>query len=639
MRRLVVLGLVGALAFAFVGTPASRAATVSSTWPVGAQPFGLAVDESTGKVYVANSGSVVYDINNPSSGPHGVISVVDPATGSIGRILTSLTSNFVLVDSAGRRLYSSNGNIGGSTGSVDIFDLDSGASLASVPVGGLGMALDRAASRLYVCESGFLKVIDTTTFAVVDGAPAPPSAGWYSVAVDPDHHRVYVTNIQETSPKLFVLDDRDLNAAPFPIPLPTATRFAIAVDPVTKFLFVAGGQWDGQAISSAFSVIDPDTLRVVHQISIAGFALGMALATAKHRIYVSDNNGGRIYGIDDRTFQVAETINQNRFVPGLLAMHPDGRLYVGDYDSRSNVNSTLLALDLNNHAPIFQRLVLTPSSAFTGDTLHVDALATDPDLTRGASDPVSYTYEWSRNGNVLAGATSSSLDLLVAGNGDRGDTISVRVTASDGQMGTEASSSVVVADSRPAASVGLTNSAPTTNAVVSATAVGSDADNDSLSYRFVWKVNGVARQTTVGPNASDRLDLGIAGNGDHGDSVVVELVTSDGTLESAVASAGATVVNSPPTVAVSLNTTTPTTKTVLVASVVGQDPDRDGLTYVYTWKLNGVVKRTATTTSPTDRYDVSLKGNGKKGDVVTLTVTASDGTLTSPAASLSATIR
>jgi hypothetical protein len=120
--------------------------------------------------------------------------------------------------------------------------------------------------------------------------------------------------------------------------------------------------------------------------------------------------------------------------------------------------------------------------------------------------------------------------------------------------------------------------------------------------------------------------------------VVVELVVSDSTLESAVASAGASVVNSAPTGAVSLNTTTPTTKTVLLATVVGQDPDGDALTYVYTWKLNGVVKRMVTTTATTDRYDISLKGNGKKGDVITITVTATDGTLTSPAASLSARI-
>jgi DNA-binding beta-propeller fold protein YncE len=500
------------------------------------------------------------------------------------------------------------------------------------------MALDRAASRLYVCESGSIKVIDTTTFAVLASATAPMSAWWFSVAADPDRHHLYVTNIQETSPKLFVLDDRDLTTVAT-IPLATATRFAITVDPVTKFVLVAGGQWDGQAFTSAFSVIDPDTLSVTHQTSLPGFALGIALAPARHRIYVTDNNGWRIYGIDDRTFEVAETINQDWFDPGLLVMHPDGRLYVGDYDSRSNVNSSLVALDLDNHAPVFQSVTLTPTTAFTGDTLHVDALATDPDLSRGGSASITYAYEWSRNGTPIAGATASTLDLSVAGNGDRGDTIGVRVTASDGQLSTDASTSVVVSDSAPSAAVKLSNTVPATNVVVSATATASDPDNDPLSYRFVWKVNGVVRRVTPGPAATDSFDLGVMGNGDHGDVVIVEVVASDGTLDSAVATASASVINSAPTVAVSLNTTTPTTKTVLAATVVGQDPDRDALTYVYTWQLNGVVKRTVTTTATTDRYDIAVKGNGKKEDGVTVTVTASDGTLTSPAASLSATIR
>ena len=634
MRRLVGLALVGVLAFTFVGSPASRAATVSSTWPVGPQPFGLAVDEQTGKVYVANS--------EPSSGS-GVISVVDPATGSVGRIPTSLTSNLVLVDSAGRRLYSSNGNLNTNARSVDVFDLDSGATLASIPVGGFGMALDRAAGRLYVCESGSLRVIDTTTFAVVATATAPASTWWFGVAVDPDRHHLYVTNIRETSPTFFILDDRDLTTLA-EIPLATATRFAVTVDPVTHFVFVAGGQWDGQSVStptfiSALSVIDPDTFSVVHRTSMSGVAVGIALASSRHRIYVSDNNGWRLYGIDDTTFAVAETMRLP-FPPGELLMHPDGRLYVGNYDGNSHYDSTLVALDLANHAPVFESLTLTPSTVFTGDTLYANPSAFDPDFGPSlAGNPVTYTYEWLRNGNVLAGANSPSLDLSVAGNGDRGDTISVRVTASDGELATVASTSVVIANSAPTAAVSLSNSAPATNAVLSARATASDADNDPLSYRFTWRVNGVVRQTTPGPNASDSFDLGIAGNGDHGDGVVVDLVASDGTLDSAVASAGATVVNSAPTVAVSLNTTTPTTKSVLTATVLGQDIDSDGLTYVYSWQLNGVVKRTVTTTSTTDRYDLSVKGNGDKGDVVTVTVTATDGSLTSPSASVSATIR
>ena len=648
MRRLVVLGLAGALAFTFVGTPASHAATIASSWPVGAAPFGLALDQSTGKVYVANSAAVVYDIDHPSAPPHGLVSVVDPAGGSVGRILTSLTSNFVIADSASRRLYSSNATYSASQNSVDVFDLDSGAQLASLSgVGGLMPALDAPAGRLFVGGHD-LVAIDTTTDSVVMSTPAPVGGGaWFGAAVDPQLHRLYLTDGSNTDPQLFVFDDRDLSSIG-QVALGSAVRYALAVDPVRHLVFVAGFDPSGGSAATLY-VIDADTLAFVHTTAIAGFPLGIALAPGRGRVYVStvgSSSSGAIYGIDDASFEVAETMRISMFRPGLPLIHPDGRLYVANYNDLGDParnppqDSTLFALDLNNHAPVFQSLTLSPSTAFTGDTRRANAFAVDPDLSSSfAGDPVMYSYEWSRNGAVIVGATTSTLDLSVAGNGDRGDTVSVRVTASDGQLGTDASTSVVISDSAPTAAVSLSNNAPATNAVLSATAVASDPDNDPLSYRFVWKVNGVVRRTSASVNQSDSFDLGLPGNGDHGDAVAVDLVASDGALESAVATAGATIVNSAPTVAVSLNTTTPSTKMVLVATVVGTDPDLDGLTYVYTWKLNGVVKRTVTTTSTTDRYDITLKGNGKKGDMVTVTITASDGTLTSPAASLSATIR
>jgi len=647
MRRLVGFALVGALAFTFVGYSASRAATVASSWPVGAAPFGLALDGPTGKVYVANSASAVYDINNPSAPSHGLISVVDPVTSSIGRILTTQTSNFVVTDSATRRLYSSNATYAGPQSSVDVFDLDSGAQLASVSgVGGLMPALDASAGRLFVGGHG-LTVIDTASDSVIMSMPSAAGGAWFGAAVDGQRNRLFLTDASSTNPRLFVFDERDLSPIG-EIALGSTVRYALAVDPVRHLVFVAGFDPSGGSAATLY-VIDVETLAIVHTTAIGGFPLGVALAPARGRVYVStvgSSSGGAIYGIDDASFEVAETMRISQIRPGWPLIHPDGRLYVGNYNDLGDParnppqDSTLYAIDLNNHAPIFQSLTVTPSTVFTGDTLRANAFASDPDFSASlAGDPVTYTYEWSRNGTPIAGATASTLDLSVAGNGDRGDTISVRVTASDGELSTDASTSVVISDSAPSAAVRLSNTAPATNAVVSATAAASDPDNDSLSYRFVWKVNGVVRQITPGPNASDTFDLGVPGNGDHGDSVVVEVIALDGTLDSAVASAGATVVNSAPTVAVSLSTTTPTTKTVLVAIVVGQDPDRDGLTYVYSWTLNGVVKRTVTTTATTDRYDISLKGNGKKSDLVTVTVTASDGTLTSPAASLSATIR
>jgi hypothetical protein len=98
-------------------------------------------------------------------------------------------------------------------------------------------------------------------------------------------------------------------------------------------------------------------------------------------------------------------------------------------------------------------------------------------------------------------------------------------------------------------------------------------------------------------------------------------------------------VNNAPSVTVSLSSLSPKKNDTLVATAVGTDVDGDALTYTYTWHVNGVLKQATTTAAATDRFDLKVKGNGDKGDEVTLTVTASDGTLTSPAASLSAILR
>src|SRR5205807_1238058 len=125
----------------------------------------------------------------------------------------------------------------------------------------------------------------------------------------------------------------------------------------------------------------------------------------------------------------------------------------------------------------------------TNDLLAAAVTAHDPD-----GDAITLTYEWSRNGSVLAGAAGSSLDLSRPGNGDRGDTIVVRVVAGDGQASSlVASASLVVADTAPVASATLSSAAPSTSAVLTATASATDSDADPLTFTFTWKVNGLVR--------------------------------------------------------------------------------------------------------------------------------------------------
>jgi hypothetical protein len=193
---------------------------------------------------------------------------------------------------------------------------------------------------------------------------------------------------------------------------------------------------------------------------------------------------------------------------------------------------------------------------------------------------------------------------------------------------------VTVADTAPTATVVLDNTTPTTNQVVTAIATSSDADGDALTYTFTWKVNSVVvSAVTSGPNSSSSLDLAVVGNGDRGQTVLVEVVASDDALQSSVASASVVVGNSAPTVTVSLSDASPRSNDVLVATANAQDADVDPLTLSYAWSVNGVVKQTGASSS----FDLGVKGNGDNGDVVTVIATANDGTATA-SANASATV-
>ena len=72
--------------------------------------------------------------------------------------------------------------------------------------------------------------------------------------------------------------------------------------------------------------------------------------------------------------------------------------------------------------PTMTSVSVAPTSPGTSATLTANAAASDPD-----GDPISFTYQWLKNGSNIAGATSKTLNLAVSGNGDRGDQIAVTV--------------------------------------------------------------------------------------------------------------------------------------------------------------------------------------------------------------------
>jgi phospholipase C len=132
-------------------------------------------------------------------------------------------------------------------------------------------------------------------------------------------------------------------------------------------------------------------------------------------------------------------------------------------------------------------VTVTPNEPTTADTVTVSATATDPDLDPTnpdhpeRQDGVQLSYEW-YNGDTRLSASDRTLDLSVPGNGDRGDTVTVRVIATDDLGATSSrTATFTVADAAPAISLSASSSSVVYSDPVSPIHISaSDPDDDGL---------------------------------------------------------------------------------------------------------------------------------------------------------------
>jgi hypothetical protein len=167
----------------------------------------------------------------------------------------------------------------------------------------------------------------------------------------------------------------------------------------------------------------------------------------------------------------------------------------GDYQGRFRLTASTGAANDNldfcltvstNSAPVVSAVSISPTSPTTNQTLTATPTATDAD-----GDTVSFSYQWQKKVGAgsfadLAGATNASLDLSVAGNGDKGDQLRVLVTPNDGEEdGAQfTSSAVTVANSAPTVSLDAGNSytlGESTTEARTFSFTASDPDSDPLT--------------------------------------------------------------------------------------------------------------------------------------------------------------
>ena len=604
--------LVASLALA---TPA-RASSVEAVWSVGGpgtEPFGVTVDPRDGTVFVAlsdhtlwSSPEYMWAIDPTAPLPY------DPPTYPIPRFLLPRPQTMSVLDVTSDRLFVQMND------RVVVVDPHTHVALATLPIGGPGMAVDAATNRVFTATEVGVVAVDATTGAQLAMHPILHSGdAWWYLVHDPLRHRVYVANGSFVgASSLVVLEDQNLQLVA-EIPLPATPRLALALD-VTRNLVYVGGFTAGSEPSGSIYAIDTTTLQRAGTLALdpGAFVFSLTLVPETNTLYASVVGGpasphNAVFAIDTATFGVAQRIPVP-FEPGQSAMHPDGRLYVTGYDT-----GELAAITFVNAAPRISPIAFTPAVPSTTSLLVANAQIVEPD-----GDPMTVSYEWRRNGTTIPDATSSVLDLARPGAGDRGDTVTVTITATDGTRTSTRSRSVVVANGEPLLSVSLSDAAPRTNDLLVATASASDADGDAVALTYRWTRNGALL-----PVEGNSVDLRTYG--DRGDALAVAVTADDGHGAAVTRTATVVIADTAPTVFLSNTRPEPIyTNDVVFATASVTDPDGDAVCCTWAFKRNGVVVWQSFERATFRTFDLNQAGWGDRGDTVTIEATAGDGVLT-----------
>lgn len=527
MRRLALAATFVLAMSTSLPAPAAAATVVSQWGTYGSEPFGLTVDPGTGLLYVANNDH----LNSTSPGTMAVIDPAAPPSPYPTTITFPTPPTMSVIDPALGRLF-----VTTTDGTLAIVDVSTRATIATLPgKGALGIALDPASHRVYASWVRGLSAVDGTTGAVVASASAPATDSWWSVALDPARHRVYVTDLDYSAPAIVALDDRDLSVVGR-VALPEVPRLALAVDAVRGLVYVGGFNSATGPIAGHLYAIDETTLAITKTADVGLGKTSPFWATydaARDRIYVSNiaQYAGELVTVDATAFTVVDR-TALPWQPGMNAVHPDGRIYVTGF------NAGIVAALTSDDAPVVDSVAVAPAVPRTNDLVTAVVGAHDPD-----GDTMTFAYRWYRNGVLLAGETGPTLDLSRPGNGDRGDRMSVAVTASDGMLvsaDTGSSTwSFTIANTAPTVAVALNDTTPGKRDVVVASATAADADADPLMFTYTWRHNGTVVRTATTTSTSDSYDLR-ALETEYGDVLSVDVVASDGSAQAA-AGASATI--------------------------------------------------------------------------------------------------
>ena len=200
---------------------------------------------------------------------------------------------------------------------------------------------------------------------------------------------------------------------------------------------------------------------------------------------------------------------------------------------------------------------------------------------------------------------------------------------------------MTIGASLPTATVTIAPLNPIVGQTITATAAGSDTDNNPVSLTYEWFRNGL-----LVPSDTTNTYVLSPSQAPSGDLITVTVtpiatLPNNTTQTGTAVSASTYVASSLPSVTVSLTPPSPTASQAIVATAVPFDANGSGVTLQYQWFLNNsttpVQNDTKSPTTPNYTTD-TLTVTPPRGTIVTVTVTPTAGGLIGAVGSSSVTV-
>ena len=329
------------------------AAQSITTVPAGPGPGTMAVNSTTNKIYVADTGT--NSIGNS-------VAVIDGANNSVAYVTTGNGPNSIAVNVATNKIYVAN------FFSSDVTVID-GATNATTTVPSCcacptSIAVNPNTNKVYVADScnSSVTVIDgmtnttsllsVTSINVGGGSPYGNRVPGNRLAVNPTTNKIYVAG--DTGIGILTVIDGATNSTSI-IPMGTDTCY-IAVNPATNKIYVSNCQSSGKV-----TVVDGAT-NSTSFVPVGSYPWSIDINQVTNKIYVGNSQGNSISAIDGATNTV--TAVPAGTSPAMLAVNPNtNTVYSANYDS-SNVTVFGCPGPFPSSCPALSTIGAVPSPIF-----------------------------------------------------------------------------------------------------------------------------------------------------------------------------------------------------------------------------------------------------------------------------------